>query len=195
MPPRSRADGLRVSYLGRVVPEKAPHLTMQAVLRLRADGMPIRMILIGAHDFGRGTQTPYLRELGRLASADSRRVPVLRLRAPPSASRTRLRTCDAYVHACTWHEPFGLATAEAMACGLAPVVSRRGANLEVAGEDALSFEPSDPPRRAGGEAPGARRGRRRIFADRQSKARARAVQRFSWDGVAARYFAMLAELR
>jgi glycosyltransferase involved in cell wall biosynthesis len=191
VPPRDPSGGMRIAYLGRIVPDKAPHLTMKAVIALRREGRPVSMCLIGAHDFGRGAATPYLESLRVLASQDPAAFRffgyVHHARLPRA-----LRTCDAYVHSCTWHEPFALATAEAMACGLAPVVSRRGANLEVAGDDAPSFEPTDPPTelldrlRPLLDSPTTLRGL-------QANARSRAAERFSWDGVATRYFALLSE--
>ena len=56
-----------------------------------------------------------------------------------------LRALDVVVHASTRPEPFGLAIAEAMACGCAVVVSAAGGAAEIveAGHDALTHDPGD----------------------------------------------------
>lgn len=56
-----------------------------------------------------------------------------------------LRALDIVVHASTQPEPFGLAIAEAMACGCAVVVSDAGGAAEIIepGHDALTHPPGD----------------------------------------------------
>ena len=56
-----------------------------------------------------------------------------------------LRALDIVVHASTQPEPFGLAIAEAMACGCAVVVSDAGGAAEIvdAGKNAISHPPGD----------------------------------------------------
>ena len=56
-----------------------------------------------------------------------------------------LRALDVVVHASTQPEPFGLAIAEAMACGCAVVVSDAGGAAEIvdAGTNALTHPPGD----------------------------------------------------
>jgi glycosyltransferase involved in cell wall biosynthesis len=56
-----------------------------------------------------------------------------------------LRALDVFVHASTQPEPFGLAIAEAMACGRAAIVSAAGGAAEIveADRDALTHEPGD----------------------------------------------------
>ena len=60
-------------------------------------------------------------------------------------SDTALRALDIVIHASTAPEPFGLAIAEAMACGRAVVVSQAGgaAELITAGVDALAHVPGN----------------------------------------------------
>jgi glycosyltransferase involved in cell wall biosynthesis len=170
--------------VGRLVPEKAPHLAMEAVLALRREGTDVRMSIVGAHDFGRSDATPYVRSLERLAATDPgafELVGYVDHRRLPDV----LRRHDVYVHACTWDEPFGLTTVEAMACGLAPVVSARGANAEVVGPSGRVVEPepaavADALRSLGSDP--------EALASSGRRARERAVLRFSWDRVAAEYF-------
>ena len=54
-----------------------------------------------------------------------------------------LRSLDVVVHASTEPEPFGLAIAEAMACGRPLVVSRAGGAAEIARAGALFHEPGN----------------------------------------------------
>lgn len=58
---------------------------------------------------------------------------------------TALRALDVVVHASTAPEPFGLAIAEAMACGRATIVAAAGgaAELVTSGVDALTHTPGD----------------------------------------------------
>ena len=60
-------------------------------------------------------------------------------------SDAALRALDIVVHASTGPEPFGLAIAEAMACGRAVIVSQAGGARELvtAGVDALVHTPGD----------------------------------------------------
>jgi glycosyltransferase involved in cell wall biosynthesis len=175
---------LSVVAVGRLVPEKSPHLAMEAVARLRREGRPLSMTLVGAHDFGRFDDTPYIRSLREIAASDPagfRFTGYVHHRRLPDV----LRRHDVYAHACTWHEPFGLTTAEAMACGLAPLVSDRGANPEVVGDPARVVEPT---------ADAVADGLRRLLAPGEAaaagrRARVRAADLFSWDRIASEYFA------
>ena len=140
----ARSGEVTVVYLGRLIDDKAPHLTMKAVLELRGRGRAVRMLIVGAHDFGPGMDTPYIAGLRKLAARDPKAFEFAGYVHSLDLPRVLARG-DIYVSACTWNEAFGVATAEAMACALAPVVSRRGGNLEVVGDAGLAFEPEDPP--------------------------------------------------
>jgi spore coat protein SA len=193
-PPKSD-DPSRVRvivYLGRLSPEKAPHLTMKAVLELRSRDRPVRMLIVGAHDFGPGMDTPYITGLRTLAARDPEAFEFagyVHSHDLPGA----LARGDVYVHACTWNEPFGLATAEAMSCGLPPVVSRRGANVEVTGDPLLSFEPDDPPTGLVSLLDGLLAEPARLHRA-AAAARARAVDLFDWNVLSKRYFDLLRSL-
>ena len=193
-PPKS-GDSSRarvIVYLGRLSPEKAPHLTMKAVLELRRRGHLVRMLVVGAHDFGPGMDTPYIASLRDLATRDPEAFEFAGYVHSQDLPRVLARG-DVYVHACTWNEPFGLATAEAMSCGLAPVVSRRGANVEVTGDPSLSFEPDDPPTELVSLLEGMLTEPARLHGA-AATARARAVALFDWDDLAKRYFDLLRSL-
>ena len=183
-PARASLASLAVVGVGRLVPDKAPHLTMEAVVRLRREGAPVTMTLVGAHDFGRFDATPYIETLRGIAASDPagfRLTGYVHHRRLPDV----LRRHDVYAHPCTWHEPFGLTTAEAMACGLAPLVSDRGANPEVVGDPARVVEPTVDAVADGLRtllAPG-------VAAEAGTRARERAETLFSWDRIAAEYYA------
>jgi glycosyltransferase involved in cell wall biosynthesis len=184
-------DPVSVVYLGRLVPDKAPDLTMKSVIDLRREGFAVSMRIIGARDFGPSRPSAYVRELHRIARQDPGAFEFggyVHHRDLPVA----LAMSQVYVHACRWNEPFGLATIEAMGCGLLPVVSDRGGNREAVGEAGRVFDPESPTAltdvlRDVLLDPG------QIVAGGQ-RARKRAEDRFSWGSLAEEYFRCLAEI-
>jgi|GEM_PF-1474545 len=190
--PRDATALATIAYLGRVVPEKAPHLTMEAVLRLRREGLPARMMIVGAHDFGAFTATPYIARLREIAARDPsafRFAGYVHHRRLPEV----LGYAGIYVHACTWQEPFGLATVEAMSCGLAPLASRRGGNPEVVGDEEALFDlREDPDSIVALLGSLIRDPSRTVEHGRRARERARTL--FDWDRIASDYFAGLRSL-
>jgi glycosyltransferase involved in cell wall biosynthesis len=188
----TRGDEVTLACVGRLVEEKAPHLAMKAVLELRRRGRAVRMLIVGAHDFGPGMDTPYIASLRELATRDPKAFELTGYVHSQDLPRVLARA-EIYVHACTWNEPFGLATAEAMACGLAPIVSRRGGNLEVVGDAGLAFEPADPPGELVAAVESLVLDPPRL-ARLRAMARERAVACFDWGPIAQEYYATLREI-
>jgi spore coat protein SA len=183
---RSPAGDVWAVFVGRVIPDKAPHLAVEAVLEGRRRGLPLRLRVVGGHDFGTRERTPYIDALRRLAAADEAAVRLtgyVHHRVLPSL----LARHHVYVHPCTWHEPFGMTTVEAMACGLAPVVSRRGGSPEVVGGAGVVYEPAESSRALADALEGLCRDRGRLQ-DLGREARSRAALEFSWDRIAAEYW-------
>ncbi|GAA1902256.1 glycosyltransferase [Lapillicoccus jejuensis] len=109
--------GRQLVWSGRIVPEKAPHLAIEAARRA---GLPL--VLAGPvhdRDYFAATIAPHLGpdvlHLGHLTRAQLARV--------VGRSAAALVTPQ-------WDEPYGLVVAEAMACGTPVIAFRRGGIAE-----------------------------------------------------------------
>lgn len=106
--------------------------------------VPVRGYIVGGAVYDTGGSQYAVDELRRMAAAAGLdgRVAFTGLVARTAPV---LRALDIVVHASTLPEPFGLAIAEAMACGRATVVSAAGGAAEIveAGRDALTHPPGD----------------------------------------------------
>lgn len=140
---RAAAGTMRVGIVATYARWKGQDVFLEAVARLPPD-LPVRAYVVGG---------PVYRTQG---SQWSRAELEARCRALGLAGRvgfvdwaddasTVYRALDVVVHASTRPEPFGLAIAEAMACGRAVVVSWAGGAMEI-GEDGatcLAHAPGD----------------------------------------------------
>lgn len=114
--------GDRLVWTGRLVPEKAPHLAIQAAA---AAGMGIDLAgplsdLAYYRDVVRPLLGGHARYLGHLAHADLAEV---------------VSHAAAAVVTPVWDEPYGLVVAEALACGTPVVAFARGGIPEVLDDD------------------------------------------------------------
>jgi glycosyltransferase involved in cell wall biosynthesis len=172
--PFSQWKGDLVALVGRMAPEKAPHLAIEASLRAET-----RLVLAGpVHDPNRdyfdrllapridGTRVVYV---GSLAE---------------NIKNELLAEASALLCPTSWSEPFGLVAVEAMSCGPPVIAFPRGALMEtvVHGESGLLVRGTD-------EMTDAIRSVRRMDPHR---CRQLAAERFSVERVAARYEAALA---
>jgi glycosyltransferase involved in cell wall biosynthesis len=130
--------GLRLSYIGQVVPHKGVHLLIDAVRALPGDDLRLDI---------HGPLTPrpdYVEALRAAAGGDDRIRfvgPYTRDRLPHILSRS-----DLVVVPSVWHEVAGLVIMEAHAAGVPVLASRLGGIPEVVadGVDGLLFEPFAP---------------------------------------------------
>jgi glycosyltransferase involved in cell wall biosynthesis len=122
-PRRSAKDGLVIGYHGRVHPEKGLHILAEAVKRLTADFLGLRLLIIGTYDIAKGGGgDEYKAELERLAGN-------LIDWHPPVSDRAELASilagCDLYCYPSVAErgETFGVSPLEAMGVGVPVVVS------------------------------------------------------------------------
>ncbi len=163
---RERGDGRTILAVGTVERRKNLEVLVRALATL--DGA--RLVAVGP-------QTPYARECAALAAemgvAD-------RFELCGYVERERLlslyRTC-AVAAVPSLYEGFGYAAAQALCAGVPCVVSDRTSLPEVSGGDATVVEASDAPAWAAA-LDAALRGERD---ERAAAARARSVERFSWE--------------
>jgi glycosyltransferase involved in cell wall biosynthesis len=105
---------------------------------------PIRGYVIGGSIYATAGSQYSLDELRKLASSLSLNS-TAGFTGYVDDSASAIRALDIVVHASTQPEPFGLAVAEAMACGRPVVVSNTGGVSEIIADDetALTYAPGD----------------------------------------------------
>ena len=126
--PRGVGAGGYVAFLGRIGPEKAPHLAVDAAHRAR---VPLR--IAGPHWTGIARYERYFAEefAPRLAQgADIAWLGEL----DANATVAFLRGAEALLFPMQWDEPFGLVMIEAMLVGTPVVAFARGSALEIVDE-------------------------------------------------------------
>ena len=118
------ADPPTIGFAGRFVPEKGPHLAVQALAALSVRFPNTRLVMVG--------DGPERRRLQNLAAENglSDRITWCG-RLSREEMEARLSTAWAQLVPSRWEEPFGLVAAEAAMRGTAVVASRCGALPEV----------------------------------------------------------------
>ncbi len=209
---RTEREGPQLVFVGRVSPEKGVHVLLDAFeivlrehpnARLRIVGPPAEapsefMVFPGgdpvlAELFGRygGSYLPALDQ--RAAALGAERVEFSRS-VPHSELSPLFADADVAVVPSIWQEPFGMIVAEAMSCETPVVASRVGGIPEIIvdGETGILVERSDPAALAAALL--------EVLGDADFRAsagpagRARAVELFAWDRIAAATRALYAEL-
>ena len=137
-------DGhLRVVCHGRIDPNKGHDVAAAAVARVRGEGLPVRLTVIGeVRTFGHSpadVEAYRARLEAAIQSADGTRLPWLSHRD----LAVELRRHDVACMLSVVHEPFGLVNLEAMASGCAMIATRTGGIPEVVGDAGVLVEPGD----------------------------------------------------
>jgi len=135
--------GVRIGLIATLAHWKGHEVFLRALAALPST-LAVRGYIIGGpiyHTTGSQTDLTRLRALAAQLGLEGRVGFTGHVDDPAAA----LRALDIAVHASTDPEPFGMAIAEAMACGRALVASAAGGAAEIisAGHDALSHRPGD----------------------------------------------------
>ena len=147
--PAAPAGTVRIGLVATFGRWKGHDVFLRALARIDP-ALPIRAYIVGGAVYDTAGSQYSLEELRRMAAAAGVEHRVAFTGFVPRTAPV-LRALDVVVHASTQPEPFGLAIAEAMACGCAVVVSGAGGAAEIvdAGSTALMHPPGDDAALAG----------------------------------------------
>ena len=138
------SDPVRVVCHGRIDPNKGHEVAAEAVARLRADGLPVEITLIGevrAFGFGADDLEAYRRRVSEaVAAAGGTMLGWM----PHAELAVELRRHDVACVLSRVDEPFGLVNLEAMASGCAVIATRMGGIPEAVGSAGALVAPDDP---------------------------------------------------
>ncbi len=112
--PRAEDEPVSLLFLGRLEPRKGCSLLLEAYRRLCAEGLNVRLVIVGA-----GAEEAALRQ-----TVEQHGLPqvVFEGRAPDEAAPQYYADCDIFCAPAPYGESFGIVIAEAMAAGR-PVVA------------------------------------------------------------------------
>lgn len=164
-----------IVFSGRMVREKGAHLLVEALWRLRADGLPVKLVIVGGGD--RSHLEHRAHELGIASNVYFTGF------VPDDVLLRLYRVADA---ACfpSLYEPFGIVALEAMAAGTPVVVSDAGGLAEIVEHDRTGTVVWRD------NVESLAWGLRRVLTDREHaremarRAQAVVADRFNWDRVA-----------
>jgi glycosyltransferase involved in cell wall biosynthesis len=120
------------------------HGVFLRAIRTAAESLPLRAYIIGGPIYARAASQYRLEEL-RAMAAELGLASIVGFTGFIDDVPAAMRALDVIVHASVEPEPFGLAIAEAMACGKAVVASAAGGAAEIVSPDldALVYRPGD----------------------------------------------------
>jgi glycosyltransferase involved in cell wall biosynthesis len=132
-----------ILFVGRMIPTKGADLLLQAARKIYSPKRRFKVRLVGSRGFDANEPlTEYETLLRQIAEPMGDAVEF-----QPFVDRNRVvqeyQAASIFCAPANWNEPFGLVIAEALACGLPTVVSRRGGIMECSGDAALYFDPPD----------------------------------------------------
>ncbi len=136
------AGGLRVMFMGRVIPDKGADVLLRAIGRLDDDDLEV--LVVGRPGFAADAPlSEHERQLRELAAATA--TPVRFETFVPRAELPRLlRTADVFVIPSRWPDPSPLTVGEALATGLPVIASRIGGIPEAVADAGILVPPDDP---------------------------------------------------
>ena len=163
-----------VAFLGRIGPEKAPHLAIDAARRVRHP-----LIIAGPHWSGRAYYDDYFRTemMPRLGAREDGVMWVGEL--DHRAKVALLKDAQALLMPSGWNEPFGLVMIEAMLTGTPVIAMASGSAPEIVDDGTTGVLVRDVDQMAAAIS--------RAAALDRTRCRARAVMRFSASRMAAEY--------
>jgi spore coat protein SA len=117
----------RVTFVGRLVPEKGAHVLVEAMRLLKSSGVQTSCSLVGGAAFGTTVTTPYVQRLREMMPSNCQMEGYL----TGEQLAAHLRQTDVFCCPSVWQEPFGMTNLEAMASGVPVVASNVGGIPEV----------------------------------------------------------------
>lgn len=181
-----------VLHVSRLSPRKGNHLVVEAMAEVRRIHPEAVLVMVGSSRYGSRRLEPY----GRAVWEDARRRLGSGVRlvgfTPPHLLPDYFLAGDLFLCASQWAEPLARVHYEAMAAGLPIISTDRGGNGEVVkeGVNGLLARPYDDPAAFAGQI-------RRLLedpvlrGDLGRRGRELAVERYSWDRVAAELWQVL----
>jgi spore coat protein SA len=116
------ARGLRILFVGRLVPDKGAHVLCEALKRLAQREVAVTGVIVGADGFRNGTDSEYVTELKSKAASNTE----FRGHLAGQALVDEFQAADLFCVPSVWDDPFPLSPLEAMASGLPVIASRSG---------------------------------------------------------------------
>jgi glycogen(starch) synthase len=135
-------QGLRVAYVGALVPHKGPHTAVEALGLLAGDGASpaVSLTILGSGHPEYEERLHAMVRRWKLEDKVTFQRPIPRAQLPGFLARF-----DALVMPSVWEEPLARISQEAMASGLVLVATPTGGTPEILidGENGLAFAPED----------------------------------------------------
>jgi spore coat protein SA len=123
----------QVLFVGRLVPDKGPHVLIDAVKMLIDQGIDVSLKIVGGAGFGDSRENEYVKSLREQAQGYPTQI---EFTGPISHSETKkfFLESDLFVCPSLWQDPFPLVNLEAMGFGLPVVAFARGGIPEAIGD-------------------------------------------------------------
>lgn len=133
----------QVLFVGRIVPEKGPHLLIDAIKTLLADGVDLTLKIVGGVNFGDIRHDAYLRSLKDQAREHQDKI-IFTGPVPHSDTVDYYLESDLFVCPSLWQEPLGMVNLEAMSYGLPVIAFANGGIPEAVGDAGLLLPTCGP---------------------------------------------------